>query len=89
MTKEEMLREVARIHNEWAPTARVVVDPRYAKPVGVPSQYAEGIEAVSAIAEDDQVAIDQINTLLYEYYTSNDMKVPAWLQRFMDKKATA
>lgn len=89
MTQQELLRRTAEIHDTWAPTARVVVDPRYAKPVGVPSQYAEGIEAVSAIPEDDAVAIRAYNELLFEYYTSNDMPVPEWLQRYMAKQEEA
>lgn len=87
MTRDEMHRRIGEIHNAWAPTARVVVDPRYAKPVDEPSQYATGIEATSAIAEDDQVALDQIHDVMYEWYTSNDMNVPAWLQRAMDNRA--
>jgi len=66
MTQQEFLWEVARIHNEWAKTARVIVDERY---VNDP-HYAEVIEAVSAIAEDDQVYWDRVHELMDRYYTS-------------------
>lgn len=69
MSQKEFLAEAAKIHNEWAKTARVIVDPRYSN--NSPSQYTEGIEAVSAIWEDEKVYQERIHELMDRYYTSN------------------
>ena len=69
MTKEEFLAQAAKIHNEWGPTAKVVVDPRYAGKS--PSQYTEGIEATTPTAQDDRTYVEQINALIDEYDRSN------------------
>lgn len=83
MTKEEFLAEVARIHTGWAPTATVVVDPRYAGKS--PSQYTEGIQDVSATPESDQSYIEQVNALMDEYDRSNGR--PTRAERLAEYKA--
>ena len=87
MTQQEFLREVGRIHDEWAKTARVIVDPRYSN--NSPSQYAEGIEAVSAIAEDDQVYWDLVHELMDRYYVSNGKPTRAERQQAAKDRVAA
>jgi lipopolysaccharide biosynthesis regulator YciM len=69
MTKQEFLWAVEDLHKEWAKTARVEVDERYSN--NDPSQYAEGIEAVSAVAEDDDEYMRQLRELMDRFYTEN------------------
>lgn len=69
MSKQEFLREVARIHDAWAEYARYEVDPKYAN--NSSSQYAEGIQDVSAIAEDDDIYLSLTSQLMDEWDRSN------------------
>lgn len=74
MNKDEFLAEAARIHDEWAATANVVVEDRWAG--NSPSQYAEGIEATSPVASDDREYLKQIKALRDEYYASQGRARP-------------